>query len=116
MAEGTINDTQMVLVTLNPDGTVDGAPTWSVKSGLSTMFSDPTHPSWDATLPEGYQMFLVSETLPTDVDGPVDTVYQVEADVDKGTGIELLNEEIVLHVINRAATLGISMSMAIAKP
>jgi hypothetical protein len=127
MAEGTINDTQMTLVTLHPDGTVDGAPQWSVVSGNSTMLGDPAvwdaanlfpdaHAAWDAALPEGYQMFLVSETLADTEDGPVDTEYLAQADVDKGTGVELLTESLTLHVVNRATTLGVTMSMAIGKP
>jgi hypothetical protein len=116
MADGTIKDTEMVLVTLHPDGPVDGAPRWSVVSGNSTLHSDPSGPGWDPSLPEGHQMYLVSETLAADVDGPVDTEYLVEADVDKGAGIELVSESLLLHVINRATTLGVSMNMAVPKP
>lgn len=116
MAEITISDTQMILATLKPDGPVDGIPTWSVVSGDGTMFSDPTHEQWDATLPEGFQMFLVSQTLAGDVPGPVTTAYQVEADVEHGTGVELLRETLTLHVINQATTLGVTFTPAVAKP
>lgn len=116
MAEMTINDLQMVMVTLTPDGPVDGVPQWSVVSGNGTLHSDTSHELWDPSLPEGYQMFLVSDTLPGGDEGPVTTEYLVQADVDKGAGIEMLSEQLLLHVINRATTLGVKMSMAVAKP
>ena len=116
MAEITINDTQMVKATIHPDGPVDGVPVWSVVSGNGTLHSDPAHADWDPALPEGYQMFLVSETLAGDVEGPVTTEYLVQADVDKGEGIEVLNEPLMLHVVNRTTTLGVMISPAVAKP
>jgi hypothetical protein len=116
MLEGTIGDTQMVLVRLAPDGPVDGAPVWTVISGNSTLLSDPTHPAWDDTLAEGMQMFLVSETLPTDTAGPVDTQYQVTADVQMGTQVTNLSEDILLHIVNMASTLGLTAAPPIAKP
>jgi hypothetical protein len=116
MLEGTIGDTQMVLVRLNPDGPVDGVPQWSVLSGNSTLLSDPSHPAWDASLPEGYQAFLVSETFPATETGPMDTEYQVSADVDMGTGMTTLTESIILHVVNMAGTLGLTASMPVQKP
>src|SRR5262245_8770639 len=114
--EGTINDRQMVLVTLAPDGPVDGVPAWSVKSGNGTLRSDPTHAGWDASLPEGYQMFLVSETLPNGETGPVTTVYEVSADVDMGTGVRTLTEAMTMHVINEASSLGVTAGFPVDKP
>lgn len=116
MLEGSIGDTQMVLVTLHPDGPVDGVPQWSVVSGNSTLLSDPAHPSWDSTLADGMQMFLVSETLPAGDPGPDDTEYQVSADVDMGAGMQTISESIMLHVVNMASTLGLTASMPVAKP
>jgi hypothetical protein len=84
MLEGTISDLQMIHVKLAPDGPVDGIPLWTVLTGKSTLLSDSTHLAWDPTLPEGMQMFLVSETLPAGELGPVDTEYEVSADVDMG--------------------------------
>jgi hypothetical protein len=116
MLEGTIGDTQMILVTLKPDGPVDGVPVWTVLSGNSTLLSDPTHPAWDKTLPEGMQSFLVSETLPAGELGPVDTEYEVSADVDMGAGTQHLTDSILIHVVNMASTLGLTAAPPIAKP
>ena len=116
MAEITITDTQMILATIKPDGPVDGVPQWSVISGNGTLHSDPNHEQWDAALPDGYQMFLVSDTLNENEAGPLTTEYQVQADVDKGTGTELLTESLLLHVVNRTSTLGIVFTPAVAKP
>jgi hypothetical protein len=114
--EATINDTQMVLVTLNPDGPIDGVPTWNVVAGNGTLLSDPAHPLWDGSKPDGHQMFLVSETLPGGEPGPVDTLYAVEADADLGSGIASILEEITLHVINQASSLGLTFSVPQSKP
>jgi hypothetical protein len=114
--DGTIGDTHMVLVRLNPDGPVDGAPVWSVVSGNSTLLSDPAHPGWDPTLPEGHQMWLVSETLPSGENGPVDTEYAVEADIDMGATTNHLRETITLHVVNMASTLGLTAAPPVQKP
>lgn len=116
MLTGTIGDEQMVLVTLKPDGPIDGTPTWGVVSGNSTLAADPTGPGWDASLPAGYQMFLVSETLPAGQDGPMETVYEVSADVDMGSGVQTLTEGITLSVVNMAGTLGLTASQPVAKP
>ena len=116
MLEGTIADFQMIHVRLAPDGPVDGPPQWSVISGKSTLLSDPAHPAWDATLAEGMQIFLVSETLPSGELGPVDTEYEVSADVDMGAGTQHLTDTIVLHVVNQASTLGLVAAPPIAKP
>jgi hypothetical protein len=114
--EGTIGDTQMVLVTLKPDGPIDGIPVWAVVSGNSTLLSDPSQPGWDGALPEGLQMWLVSETLPTAENGPLDTLYSVEADVEMGTGVSHISETITLHVVNMASTLGLTASPPVLKP
>lgn len=114
--EGTLNDTDMVLIKLMPDGPVQGAPVWSVASGNGTLLSDPTHQAWDQTLPEGHQMFLVSQTLPSGEPGPVDTVYEVMADVDLGTAVEALVDQIIMHVVNKASSLGLTASMPMPKP
>ena len=105
----------MILATLKPDGPVDGVPLWTVFTGNGTLMSDPAHPQWDAALADGMQMFLVSADLPADESGPVTTEYHVQADVDKGTGVELLTETLTLHVINQATTLGVSFTPATAK-
>ena len=65
---------------------------------------------------DGMQMFLVSADLPANEPGPVTTEYHVQADVDRGTGVELLTESLLLHVINQATTLGVSFTPATAKP
>jgi hypothetical protein len=128
MADGTVNDTQMTLASISPDGPVDGVPVWVKVSGSGTMLGDPSvwdvgnlfpdaHAAWDALpLPEGHKMFLVSDTLAPDVDGPLTTEYAVKADVDRGAGVVELTETFLLHVINRATTLGGSMTMPIGKP
>ena len=122
MAESTINDTQMTLAVLNPDGPVDGVPEWSKTSGNGTMIDSPegldqeAQDLWDPSLPEGYQMYLVSETLPDTEAGPVDTVYVVEADVQMGAGAVHVSETFTLHVVNRATTLGASFKNAVQKP
>src|SRR5215813_2495212 len=106
--EGTIGDEQMVLITLKPDGPIDGVPAWRVVTGNSTLLADPAGPGWNPTLPNGYQMYLVSETLPPVEVGPVDTIYEVSADVDMGAGVQTLTEEMTVHVINMAGTLGLT--------
>jgi hypothetical protein len=122
MAEVTINDRQMTLAKLNPDGPVDGVPQWSVSAGNGTMIMSPEGLSpeaqalWDASLPEGFQVYLVSETLADEEDGPVDTTYMAQADVDRGAGVELLTESFLVHVVNRATTLGATVSVAVDKP
>lgn len=116
MLEGTLGDTQMVLVTIHPDGPVDGIPEWTVVSGEGTLLEDPMHPLWDSMLPPGYQIFLVSQTLPPGEDGPVDTVYRVEADADLGAGVQHIGEDITLHVVNFASMLGASFGLPQPKP
>jgi hypothetical protein len=116
MPEATIGDTQMVLYTLNPDGPLDGVPVWTVVSGNGTLLDDPLHPAWDASKPAGYQMFLVSDTLPDGEAGPVDTAYSVEADVDLGAGVQHISEVVTLHVINQASSLGGAFGVPQTKP
>lgn len=116
MPEVTCRDTEMVLCTIAPDGPVDGVPVWSVVAGHGTLLSDPHHADWDPAQPDGYQMFLVSDTLPENEPGPLTTTYAVEADVAHGTDVELMSESILLHVVNRATSLGLKLNAAVAKP
>lgn len=128
MFEVTIGDQEMLLLTVQPDGPIDGIPQWSVVSGNGTLLGDPAvwdpgmvypevHQAWTAGgLAEGFQMFVVSDTLPDGEPGPLSTGYAVQADVDLGTGVMTLTEPIVLHVINRTTTLGIMASVPIQKP
>jgi hypothetical protein len=87
-----------------------------VVSGLSTLLSDPTHPLWDQSLPEGYQIFLVSETLPPTLE-QADTEYMVQADVDLGDGVQMISDGVLLHVMAQGATsLGLTTSLPAPKP
>jgi hypothetical protein len=61
-------------------------------------------------------MFLVAPTLEGSEPGPVDSVYQVAADVDLGSGVQMLMEEITLHVINTATSLGLEGKAPVPKP
>jgi hypothetical protein len=115
MAESTIGDTEMILYYLIPDGPVDGVPQWNVLSGNGTLHADPSHPDWDASLPEGFQMFLVAPTLPNG-QAAADTTYEVSADIDMGSGVMPRVETITLHVENRLTTLGLTAKEATPKP
>lgn len=92
-----ISDKEKILVTLAPDGPVDGVPMWSVLSGNSTVEPDTN----------GMSAYLVSmDDAPT---GGDDTTYEVTADVDMGTGVVHLTDQITLHVTEaQATTLGLS--------
>ena len=128
MFELTLGDEEMQLLKVQPNGPVDGVPQWSVTSGTGTLLGDPAvwdaavvypeiHAAWvEGGLAEGFQMFVVSETLPANVPGPFNTTYQVRADADLGTGMAALAEEVTLHTINRATTLGIVGGVPIKKP
>ena len=97
----SITNEQKVTVTLKPvtnagkPAKLDGAPTWTVVSGDSTVT-----PSAD-----GLSASLVS------ADNPGDTTYLVEADADLGEGVETIQDTITLTVIGaNAANLGLVAS------
>ena len=128
MFEATIGDEDMLLLKVMPNGPIDGVPQWSVVSGNGTLLGDPA--VWDAAnlypeihlhwqsggLAEGFQMFVVSETLADGESGPMATEYAVTADADLGSGLMTLTESVILHTINRASTLGITAGVPIHKP
>jgi hypothetical protein len=128
MFEMTLGDEDMQLLKLQPNGPIDGVPSWSVVSGNGTLLGDPAvwdaanaypeiHAEWQAGgMAEGFQMFVVSETLPNGEAGPLHTEYAVQADVDLGPGMLPLTESVILHTINLATTLGIVPSAPIKKP
>jgi hypothetical protein len=116
MAEFQIGDEEMQHFSIHPNGPVDGVPTWNVLSGAGTLRSDPAHADWDPLLAEGYQMFIVAPTLPASESGPVDTVVEVAADVDLGSGVQHLTETITMHVINTATSLGLEGKAPVPKP
>ena len=93
-----ISNEQKVTVTINPKtnagkpATLDGAPTWTVVSGESTV----------VTADGGLSASLVSS------DNPGDTTFLVEADADLGEGVETVQDTITLSVIGaNAANLGL---------
>ena len=95
----SISNEQKVTVTVTPKtnagkpAKLDGAPTWTVVSGDSTVV-----PATD-----GLSASLVS------ADNPGDTTYLVEADADLGEGVETIQDTITLTVIGaNAANLGLS--------
>lgn len=101
MLEISITNEQKLTVSLAPttDGgnpaKLDGAPTWSVASGDSTVVAAA----------DGLSASLVSS------DTPGDTTYLIEADADLGSGVETVSDTITLHVIGASAhQLGLSAS------
>lgn len=107
MAEGTITDTQMVDVTLHPDGFINGAPQWEVVGGNATLQAPPNDPS-------GLTMRLVSETLPAGVD-QAETEFLVSAKVSM-SGEEAIEETIILRVVRPGATtLGATFGQPVPK-
>lgn len=98
----TITNSQKVTVTLKPTtlsgkpAKVDGAPTWAVQSGDSTVEASA----------DGLSASLVSS------DTPGDTVYVVEADVNLSPeGVENIQDTITLTVVGEnAANLGLVAS------
>lgn len=95
----TINDQEKIKVTLVPDGPVDGEPLWSVKTGNSTLMVDPG----------GMSAYLISED--NVMAAMADTEYEVSADVDLGSGVVPLNDQIILHVTPMpASTLGLQVA------
>lgn len=98
MIDITITDEQKITVTLNPvtekgkPVRLDGAPTWSVISGDSTVVAA-----------EGG----LSATL-TSSDTPGDTQFLIEADADLGEGKETISDVIRLSVAGaHAKNLGL---------
>lgn len=99
--EVTITNREQVLLTLNPDEPLDGDATFTVVSGNSTVVPQPG----------GLSAQLVSE------DGIGDTVYDVSADADPGSGIETIHDTVTLHVVHpHATTLGLSVGDPTPKP
>ncbi len=102
----TITNEQKIPVTLAPKtatgkpAKLDGAPTWSVTSGNSTVV-----PSAD-----GLSADLVSS------DDPGDTEILVKADADLGSGVVEVSDVIRLSVAGaQAASLGLTAGDAVAK-
>lgn len=95
----SITNEQKVTVTLKPvtnagkPASLDGAPTWTVVSGDSTV----------APATDGLSASLVSS------DTPGDTTFLVEADADIGAGVQNIQDTITLTVIGaQAANLGLA--------
>ena len=106
-AEITLTNEQQVVATLKPvtstgkPAKLDGAPKWSVVSGDGTVT-----PSDD-----GLSATLVTPDLPGD------TTYMVDADADLGSGVEDLQDVIVVHTTGaNAKNLGISLGNPTSKP
>src|SRR5262245_45119970 len=99
MLDLNITNEQQVKVTLKPvtatgkPAPVDGAPTWEVISGNSTV-----NPASD-----GMSADLISS------DDPGDTEILVKADADLGAGVIEISDIVRLHVAGAlAANLGLS--------
>lgn len=106
MIEITVTNEQKVKVTLKPvtatgkPARLDGAPTWEVVSGDSTV----------TVSSDGLSADLISS------DTPGDTQYLVKADADLGAGVEEISDVIKLTVEGaRAASLGLSVGTPEAK-
>lgn len=90
----TITNRQQVLVTLNPDGAIDGVPTWEVLDGDSTVI-----PAAD-----GKSAILRS----SDTNGV--THIEIKADADLGSGVTEITETVELTVVDPQATnLGLTV-------
>lgn len=109
MLEITITNEQQVNVTLHPvtsgqpprPAPVDGAPTWAVQTGDSTV----------NVAADGLSADLISS------DTPGDTVILVSADADLGPGVETITDLITLHVQGaHAANLGLVAGDPTPKP
>lgn len=101
-----LTNEQKIPVTLAPKtatgkpATLDGAPTWEVQSGNSTV----------VVAPDGLSAELVSS------DDPGDTIFLVRADADLGSGVEEISDTIRLSVQGaRAANLGLTAGTAAPK-
>jgi hypothetical protein len=104
--EITITREQKVHVKLNPTtaagnpATLDGAATFSVTSGDSTVEADG----------DGLGAFLISG------DTVGDSTFNVDADADLGSGVRTISEQIILHVTDaEAANLGLVVDAAVPK-
>ncbi len=102
----TITNEQKVQVTLNPvtdtgkPAKLDGAPTWSVINGTSTL----------DIAADGLSAFLVSG------DDPGDSDFLVSADADLGSGVTEISDTIRLHVAGaQAKNLGLVAGTPVAK-
>jgi len=103
----TINNEQQVPVFLKPvtpsghPATLDGAPTWEVISGDSTV----------TAAEDGLSAMLVSG------DNPGDTEFLVKADADLGSGVVEISDIIRLTVTGaQAASMGLTAGQAEPKP
>ena len=101
-----ITNEQKVNVTLSPKtdsgkpASVDGAPTWSVVSGDSTVVAAA----------DGLSADLVSS------DTPGDTTFLISADADIGEGVEELQDTITLTVAGaNAKNLGVVIGTPVLK-
>jgi len=102
----TVTNEQKIQVTLTPvtetgkPATLDGAPTWSVISGNSTL----------DVAADGLSAFLVS------ADDPGDSDFLVKADADLGSGVVEVSDTIRLHVAGaQAKSLGLAAGPAVPK-
>lgn len=100
MLDISITNEQKVNVTLKPvtatgkPATLDGAPTWTVASGDSTI----------EIATDGMSAELISS------DTPGETMFVVEADADLGSGVVTINDSIKLTVSGAmAVNLGLSV-------
>ena len=107
MLEITITNEQQVNVVLHPvtatgrPATVDGAPTWTVQSGDSTV----------TAAGDGLSADLISS------DTPGDTEILVQADADLGEGVIPISDIIRLTVSHaNAANLGLVAGDPTPKP
>lgn len=92
--ELTITNEQKIAVALNPtsesgkSAKIDGIPAWTVQSGGATVI-----PSADG---------LSAEIVSSDTD-LTDTVIQVDADADLGSGVVTISELITVHTVGAQA-------------
>lgn len=107
MLEITITNEQQVNVTLHPvtatgrPAQVDGAPTWEVVTGNSTV----------TPAADGLSADLISS------DDPGDTDFLVKADADLGSGVVEISDIIRLSVAGaQAANLGVVAGAPTPKP
>lgn len=107
MLDLTITDEQKVQVTITPvtatgkPAKLDGAPTWTVQSGESTV----------SVAPDGLSAFLIS------ADNADETLILVEADADLGAGVTTISDSIQLHVQGaQASSLGLTAAAPVPKP
>ncbi len=107
MLEINITNEQQVKVTLHPvtatgkPAPVDGAPTWEIITGNSTV----------TAAEDGMSADLISG------DDPGDTEILVKADADLGEGVVEISDIIQLHVAGaQAASLGLTAGDPTPKP